>query len=103
MHSFSYKIKEEIIDGINTRDKADACMLGLLTFANSLDYKKITLLTENEPVKDFLVHNANRICGEGAANVETSIKRDGMTLYTIDIEDEQNRLALLEYLQIDLS
>ncbi len=103
MHSFSYKIKEEIIEGITSRDKADACMLGLLTFANSLDDKRITLLTENEAVRDFLVKNACRICGEGAANVEVSLKRDGMNLYTIDIVGVENRLTLLEYLRIDES
>ncbi len=103
MHSFSYKIKEEIIEGITSRDKADACMLGLLTFANSLDDKRITLLTENEAVRDFLVKNACRICGEGAANVEVSLKRDGMNLYTIDIVGMENRLSLLEYLRIDES
>lgn len=103
MHSFSYKIKEEIIEGITSRDKADACMLGLLTFANSLDDKRITLLTENEAVRDFLVKNACRICGEGAANVEVSLKRDGMNLYTIDIVGMENRLTLLEYLRIDES
>ena len=103
MHSFSYKIKEEIIEGITSRDKADSCMLGLLTFANSLDDKRITLLTENEAVRDFLVKNACRICGEGAANVEVSLKRDGMNLYTIDIVGMENRLTLLEYLRIDES
>ena len=47
--------------------------------------------------------NACRICGEGAANVEVSLKRDGMNLYTIDIVGMENRLSLLEYLRIDES
>ena len=103
MHSFSYNIKEEILLGINTKDKADAAMLGLLSFANSLDDKRIMLLTENERVKDFFKLNAERICGEGSVLVDESLKRGDQTLYTIDIQGEAERIELLSYLQIDAS
>ncbi len=103
MHSFSYNIKEEILLGINTKDKADAAMLGLLSFANSLDDKRIMLLTENERVKDFFKLNAERICGEGSVLVDESLKRGEQTLYTIDIQGEAERIELLSYLQIDSS
>lgn len=103
MHSFSYNIKEEILSGINSRDKADAALLGLLTFANALDDKRIMLLTENELVKDFFKNNAERICGDGCVSVERSSKRGEQTLYTIDIIGDDNRIELLSYLQIDSS
>ena len=103
MPSFSYKVKEEILEEINTRDKADAAMLGMLTFANSLDDKKIMLLTENEKVKDFFVYNTERICGEGAVSVEQSRKGRGQILFCIELPEKDDRFALLEYFQIDQS
>ena len=103
MHSFSYNVKEEILSSINSRDKADAAMLGLLTFSNSLDDSRVMLLTENELVKDFFKLNTERICGEGAVTVDESSKRGEQTLFTIDVCGKDNRIALLSYLQIDSS
>lgn len=103
MHSFSYKIKEEIISGINSRDKADAVLLGILTFANALDEKRIMLLTENELVKDFFVSNVERICGEGSVSVEKSSKRGEQTLFTTSVCGEAERIELLSYMQTDSS
>ena len=41
--SFSYKVKEEIISKINTKPKADVCLMGILTFCNTLSAEDITL------------------------------------------------------------
>ena len=66
-HSFSYRAKNEIIQRINSRDKADACLMGVLLCANSLNDREITVLTENKLLRDFFVLNVNRIldCDDG--------------------------------------
>ncbi len=103
MPSFSYKVKEEILASVSSKDKADAVMLGILTFANSLEDKKILLLTENEKVKDFFILNTVRICGEDSVIATESRKGRGQTLYSIEVIGEENRLTLLEYFQTDSS
>lgn len=103
MPSFSYKVKEEILASVSSKDKADAVMLGILTFANSLEDKKILLLTENEKVKDFFILNTGRICGEDSVIATESRKGRGQTLYSIEVTGEENRLTLLEYFQTDSS
>lgn len=103
MPSFSYKVKEEILASVSSKDKADAVMLGILTFANSLEDKKILLLTENEKVKDFFILNTVRICGEDSVIATESRKGRGQTLYSIEVTGEENRLTLLEYFQTDSS
>ena len=55
--SFSYNVKAEIIDKINSTHKADACLMGLLCCCNELSDKNILFLTENVQVKDFFVRN----------------------------------------------
>ena len=103
MPSFSYEVKEEILASVSSKDKADAVMLGILTFANSLEDKKILLLTENEKVKDFFILNTVRICGEDSVIATESRKGRGQTLYSIEVIGEENRLTLLEYFQTDSS
>ena len=65
--SFSYQVKEEIISKINSRQKADACMLGILTFCNSLSDREIVFMTEHRSVADFFILNCSRICGDETA------------------------------------
>ena len=59
--SFSYRVKSEIIDKINTSQKADACLMGLLCCCNELSDREILFLTENSLVKDFFVRNVCRV------------------------------------------
>ena len=55
--SFSYRAKEEIISKINSKPKADVCMMGMLTYCNCLSDDEISFLTENKAVADFFVLN----------------------------------------------
>ena len=59
--SFSYNVKKEIIDKINSKPKADVCLMGILTYCNALSDEEILFLTENKLVADFFVLNVNRI------------------------------------------
>lgn len=101
--SFSYKAKEEIISRINSRSKADVCLMGILTFCNVLSDEEITLLTEHGSVVDFFRSNCERICGRPAVEVTVSDKRGGVKLYTLRVPDSEDRLALLEYFRMDSS
>lgn len=101
--SFSYKAKEEMISRINTREKADVCLMGILTFCNVLSDEEIMLLTEHEAVAEFFKRNCERICGAPAVETELSEKKRGTTLYTLRVPDYEHRLALLEYFRMDSS
>ena len=92
-HSFSYRAKNEIIQRINSRDKADACLMGVLLCANSLNDGEITVLTENKLLRDFFVLNVNRIleCDDGVEVNEIQRKHSAV-LYD-----------LFDYFQLDES
>ncbi|MBQ9375632.1 MAG: DNA-binding protein WhiA [Ruminococcus sp.] len=102
--SFSYKVKEEIISKINSKPKADVCLMGMLTFCNSLSDKEIVFLTENKSVADFFQLNIKRICeNENAVSVVEIPKKNDITLYNLSIASESDRLKLLEYFRMDSS
>lgn len=101
-HSFSYKVKEEIISKINSKPKADACLMGILTACNNLTAEEIVFLTEHESVADFFKLNISRICDdENAVSVTAQDKKNDVTLYNLSIDDYQNRMAILEYFRMD--
>ena len=103
-HSFSYRAKNEIIQRINSRDKADACLMGVLLCANSLNDREITVLTENKLLRDFFVLNVNRIldCDDGVEINEIQRKHSAV-LYDLCIPRSQDRLFILDYFQLDQS
>ena len=103
-HSFSYRAKQEIIERINSRDKADACLMGVLLCANSLSDENITVLTENALLRDFFVLNVSRILENSDAVEVTEIHRKNtVVLYDMRIKNQQDRLYLLDYFQLDES
>lgn len=103
-HSFSYRAKQEIIERINSRDKADACLMGVLLCANSLSDEDITVLTENALLRDFFVLNVGRILESSDAVEVTQIQRKNtVVLYDMRIRNKQDRLYLLDYFQLDES
>lgn len=100
--SFSYNVKQEIIEKINSKDKADACIMGMLCFCNSLSDKRINLLTENKLVADFFLLNISRILGDDkAVTVSESERKNDCVLYSLEVDGEDNRIYLLDYFGID--
>lgn len=96
--SFSYNVKTEIIQKINTRQKADACLTGMLCCCNSLSDEHILFLTENKQCADFFVNNISRLLNcENAAKVYEADRKNGVVLYSIEIcgEDCGRLLGLL--------
>ena len=102
--SFSYRAKQEIIERINSRDKADACLMGVLLCANSLSVDEINVLTENPMLRDFFVLNVNRIleCDNGVEVIEIQ-RRNSAVLFDLRITRREDRLFILDYFQLDES
>lgn len=102
--SFSYRAKQEIISRINSRDKADACLMGVLLCANSLGTDMINVLTENPLLRDFFVMNVNRILDrQDAVEVIVIQRKSSAELYDLRINDARDRLYILNYFQLDQS
>lgn len=102
--SFSYHAKEEILEKINTKAKADVCLMGILVFCNILSDREIVFLTEHSSVADFFASNCKRICGnENAVDISQIGKKNEVTLYRLEICGEESRLDLLEYFRMDSS
>lgn len=100
--SFSYKVKEEIISKINSKPKADACLMGILTFCNNLSADEIVFLTEHDIVADFFKNNVSRICDDSDAVLVTyTEKKNNVTLFNLSVRGEENRIALLDYFRMD--
>lgn len=103
-YSFSYNVKKEIIEKINTKPKADACLMGILAYCNELSDREILFLTENKAVADFFILNVNRITeDDSAVKVTTVEKKNGVVLYSLEVSGENNRIYLLDYFQMDQS
>jgi hypothetical protein len=95
--SFSYKVKLEIIDKINSKPKADVCLKGMLCCCNALSCDEIIFLTENKSAADFFILNTERIIGCRAVDVTAMERRNGITLFTLQIPDRGHRELLLDY------
>ena len=102
--SFSYNVKKEIIDKINSKPKADVCLMGILTYCNALSDEEILFLTENKLVADFFVLNVNRILEkENSVLVSEISKKNGVVLYNLEIPQREDRVCLLDYFRMDSS
>lgn len=102
--SFSYNVKDEILEKINSKQKADVCLMGILTFCNILSDREIVFLTEHKSVADFFSSNCCRICGdETAVRMSETGKKNEVTLYRLEIDRPENRIKILEYFRMDSS
>lgn len=97
-------MKTEIIEKINSRGKADACLMGMLVCCNVLSDREILFLTENKAAADFFVKNVCRILEDDAAVlVSEAERRSGVILYSLTLPDMEQRIYLLDYFGIDES
>lgn len=102
--SFSYNVKKEIIDKINSKPKADVCIMGMLTYCNDLSDEEISFLTENKAVADFFSLNVGRILeNDKAVEITQQQKKNGVILYNLEIKDYEDRITLLDYFRMDSS
>lgn len=102
--SFSYNVKTEIIEKINNRSKADACLMGMLACCNVLSDKEILFLTENKAAADFFIKNVCRILeDEGAVSIAAAERKSGVVLYSLTIPHKEQRIYLLDHFGMDES
>lgn len=99
--SFSQQVKEEIVSKINSVQKADACLFGLLLCTNSLSSDEITFMTETEIAADFFELNVKRICGEDSVSVQLTDRRGGTVMYNLTVKSDTARETLLKYFLLD--
>lgn len=100
MQSFSYLVKSEIIDNLNSFDKANAAVLGILNFSKSFDKDNITLITENERVANFTANHLNKICGHEAVIIKDLRKSEKSNLFTVNVENEADREFILSFFKV---
>lgn len=100
MESFSYQVKSEIIDNLNSFDKANAAVLGILKLSKSFDKDSITLVTENEKVARFTANHLNKICGHSAVKIRDLRKSEKSNLFTVSADDEKDREFILNFFKV---
>lgn len=88
MESFSYRVKSEILEGIKSRQKADACLLGILYTCKVFSESEILFVTENENTVNFFIRSINKICdAENSVNIKIN-KKTNASVYTLNVKDE---------------
>lgn len=100
MQSFSYQVKSEIIDSLNSFDKANAAVLGMLKFSKSFDKDNITLITENEKAASFFAKQLNKICGHEAVSIKNLRKSEKSCLFTVSVENGRDRSFILDFFNV---
>lgn len=100
MQSFSYRVKSEIIDNLNSFEKANTALLGILKLSKSFDKNNISLITENERVAEFFANQISKICRHKAVSVKNLRKTEKSNLFTVSVDDESDRTFLLDYFKV---
>ena len=100
MQSFSYQVKSEIIDNLNSFDKANAAVLGILKLSKSFDKESITLITENEKVAQFTADQLNKICGHGAVSIKNLRKSEKSNLFTVSVDNQADRDFIINFFKV---
>lgn len=99
MQSFSYRVKSEILDEINSRPKADACLLGILYTCKEISTEGILFVTENENTVEFFKRSINKICDEENAVHITETPKANAVVYTAEVS-ENNAKKVFSYYKI---
>lgn len=100
MQSFSYRVKSEILDEINSRPKADACLLGMLYTCKEFSDKCVLFVTENENTAGFFEKSIDKICeSRGCVRITENKKTNGV-VYTLE-GDAECAAKLFEYYKLD--
>ena len=91
MKSFSYNVKQEIAQGINTKQKSHACLLGMILFGKTMQKNEIMIQTENEAVRDLFIKLVGFVTeNSSAVKVTASAKNRGTSLYTLSVDSEND-------------
>ncbi|MBQ8378222.1 MAG: DNA-binding protein WhiA [Oscillospiraceae bacterium] len=99
MESFSFHVKSEILDEINSRPKADACLLGMLYTCKEISPEGVLFVTENEKTMQFFVRSINKICEDENAVSVLENKKTKSTVFTAEV-NETNAKKLFSYYKL---
>jgi len=100
--SFSFSVKEEIAHTISNKQKAKACLYGMLIFCKTFSPTQISLQTENLIVAELfkkLVGQA--VNDENSVTISTTTKKNNSSVYSLKIEKPSKRKALFDYFEIE--
>lgn len=102
--SFSFTVKEEIISSVSNKDKAKACLYGMLLFSKILSESQILFQTENNIVAEYFTSSITDILHDQTAVRQSIIsKKNNVALYSLSIDDKDNIKRLCEYFNTDLT
>ncbi|MFT3952478.1 MAG: DNA-binding protein WhiA [Oscillospiraceae bacterium] len=104
MKSFSFQVKEEILNNIGTKQKAEAVLLGILLFCRRFQAANVNFVTENEAASSFFMVNLARILkSEQVVQLEIMPKKDA-SLFVHRIRDRVSIASLRNFYGVsDLS
>jgi hypothetical protein len=102
--SFSYSVKEELIEANLSGQKLKPLLLGILMFSKKFSPEQILLQTENERVADCFCS----LVGQSAGNPSAVLKRikarkNRRPLYSLSVENEETIKAIYNFLEIDFT
>lgn len=100
MISFSNQVKRELCTTITDRDKAYACLYGMLLFARQLRQEEILLQSESEAFYELMPRLFRRVFG-GRVQPHMESGQHG-SLYTLSLSDPAQVHAVLELYHITL-
>lgn len=102
--SFSHQIKDELISSAISRQSQRAMLYGMLMFSKSFSPSQIVFQTENKKIADcFSLLIEKSVKCQGALEIITTTKKKRSPLITLAVENESHRLAIFEFLGIDIS
>ncbi len=99
--SFSSTVKEEIIEGINNRDKSKACLYGMFVSCKEFSENEITLLTANESVAVFFKNSINRLLKEEIVFIERTAKNTRINKFIVTLKEKDYIKRILDLYKIN--
>lgn len=100
--SFSFDVKDEIAQCNLSGQKSSACLYGMLLFAKNFCAEKITLQTENLIVAELFTKLVGQaVHNENSVSASLTIKKNNISLYSLCVDESQDRENLLSYFDIN--
>ncbi len=103
MASFSNDVKKEISATVTDKDKRYACLYGVLLFCRNITEKAVSFTTESMEFSQLFQRVVKSVFKENiTVNVETTQKKNGGNIYSLNISGCDKVEMLLNKYDIDL-
>lgn len=101
--SFSNEVKSEIISAITDKDKKFACLYGMIIFCKKASEKEICFQCESvDAAKAFADFSSEIFKKNVSISKEVFERKNGTSLYSFSIKDEDSIKKITEVFRIDL-